>query len=90
MEHFVGFILAIIPFYYVLKLAFVLWLWYPENDGATIVYDSYLREMSRPLDAHLASLEGAASNVQQKLTEDARAAKARFAEVTGITKKAHE
>ena len=50
LDHFAGFILHFIPFYYVLKLAFLVFLFHPKTKGATIVYDMYLRDAVMPLD----------------------------------------
>ena len=50
VDHFAGFILHFIPFYYVLKLAFLVFLFHPKTKGATWVYDSYLRQAVMPLD----------------------------------------
>ena len=43
VDHFAGFILAIIPFYYVLKMFVIIYLFHPSTHGATFVYDNYLR-----------------------------------------------
>ena len=43
-DHFAGFILRFIPFYYVLKLALMVALFHPSTNGATWLYDNYLRE----------------------------------------------
>ena len=50
LDQYVGFILHFIPFYYVLKLAFLVFLFHPKTKGATWVYDSYLRQAVMPLD----------------------------------------
>jgi len=50
VDHFAGFILHFIPFYYVLKLGFLVFLFHPKTKGATWVYDSYLREAVMPFD----------------------------------------
>ena len=50
LDHFAGFILHFIPFYYVLKLAFLVFLFHPKTLGATTVYDMYLRDAVMPLD----------------------------------------
>ena len=41
LDHFAGFILTIIPFYYVGKMFFIIYL--ANYGGATFVYDNYLR-----------------------------------------------
>jgi hypothetical protein len=44
IDQFAGFILHFIPFYYVLKLAVLIWLFYPKTLGATWVYTNYIQE----------------------------------------------
>ena len=44
IDQFAGFILHFIPFYYVLKLAVLIWLFHPKSQGATWVYDNYIKE----------------------------------------------
>ena len=41
LDHFVGFILVFIPFYYFLKLVFLVWL--ANYNGAQLVYDRYVQ-----------------------------------------------
>ena len=56
VDHFAGFILMFIPFYFVLKLAFLIWLQHPSTRGASFVYDNYLRDAVKPLDAEFERL----------------------------------
>ena len=44
VDHFAGFILHFIPFYYFLKMAFLVWLFHPATQGATFIYTNYIRE----------------------------------------------
>jgi receptor expression-enhancing protein 5/6 len=44
LDQFAGFILRFIPFYYVLKLAVLIWLFHPKSVGATWVYNNYIKE----------------------------------------------
>lgn len=44
IDQFAGFILHFIPFYYVLKLAVLIWLFHPKTVGATWVYENYIQE----------------------------------------------
>ena len=41
-DQFAGFILHFIPFYYVLKLAVLIWLFHPSMKGAGYVYREYI------------------------------------------------
>ncbi len=43
LDQFAGFILQMIPFYYVLKVATLIWLFHPATHGATYVYFNYVR-----------------------------------------------
>ena len=43
IDQFAGFILHFIPFYYVLKLAALIFLFHPKTCGATWVYNNYIR-----------------------------------------------
>tara|TARA_B110001450_G_C17468341_1_gene419125 strand:+ start:22 stop:381 length:360 start_codon:yes stop_codon:yes gene_type:complete len=42
VDQFAGFILSFIPFYYFLKMAFLIWCMHPATQGATIVYNNYI------------------------------------------------
>ena len=50
VDQFAGFILHFIPFYYFLKLGFLVFLFHPNFKGATYVYDNYLKEAVKPVD----------------------------------------
>ena len=41
-DQFAGIILSLIPFYYVLKVAFLIWMFHPSFQGALTVYDSFI------------------------------------------------
>ncbi|PVU96883.1 hypothetical protein BB559_002225 [Furculomyces boomerangus] len=43
VEHFSSFVLYWIPFYYVLKTAFLIWLMLPNTRGAEKLYNSYVK-----------------------------------------------
>ena len=61
VDQFAGFILHFIPFYYFLKMAFMVWLFHPSTLGATTIYNRYIREAVKPLD-------DAARQYEEKLT----------------------
>ena len=44
-----GFILHFIPFYYVLKVATLIWLFHPAFLGATYVYNEFIRPFANTL-----------------------------------------
>ena len=56
IDQFAGFILHFIPFYYVLKLAVLIWLFHPKSVGATWVYNNYIQEYA----THITQLEAEA------------------------------
>ena len=45
-----GFILHFIPFYYVLKVAVLIWLFHPSTQGATWVYNEYIQPYAKDID----------------------------------------
>jgi receptor expression-enhancing protein 5/6 len=50
VDQFAGFILHFIPFYYFLKLGFLVYLFHPSFKGATYVYENYLKEAVKPVE----------------------------------------
>ena len=42
VDQFAGFILHFIPFYFFLKLIFLVWLFHPATCGATTLYNAYI------------------------------------------------
>ena len=42
IDIYAGFILTLIPFYFFLKMGFLLWLMHPATFGATWLYDNYI------------------------------------------------
>ena len=41
-DQFAGIILSLIPFYYVLKVAFLIWMFHPSSLGSMTVYNNFL------------------------------------------------
>ncbi len=41
-DQFAGIILSLIPFYYVLKVAMLIWMFHPSTQGAITLYDNFL------------------------------------------------
>ena len=62
IDQFAGFILRFIPFYYVLKLAILIWLFHPKTQGATWVYKNYIREYAGHIDEIEKSVEDSVIN----------------------------
>lgn len=54
LDQFAGIILALIPFYYVLKVAMLIWMFHPTSQGATTLYNSvilpYYQQYEKNLD----------------------------------------
>ena len=42
VDHFAGFILSLVPFYFFLKLVFLVWLFHASSQGATTIYNIYI------------------------------------------------
>lgn len=47
VDSFAGIILRFIPFYYFLKMGFLIYCFHPTSQGATTVYKSFIRENSK-------------------------------------------
>ena len=62
IDQFAGFILHFIPFYYVLKLAVLIWLFHPKTQGATWVYNNYIRSYAKHIDEIEKSVEDSVKN----------------------------
>ena len=68
IDQFAGFILSFIPFYYLLKLCFLIWLFHPITKGATTIYDMFILPNMRQYEKHIVAVE-------QKITQAAASAK---------------
>ena len=42
MDHFAAMVLTYVPFYYIFKLCFLVYLFHPMTDGAVVIYSRYL------------------------------------------------
>ena len=84
LDQFAGFILTFIPFYFFLKLVFLVWLFHPSSQGATIIYNNYILPNMQQYEKHIAAVEskvaGAAAGLKDKAESVA-------ASVTGKTDK---
>lgn len=49
-ELFFGIILKALPFYYIAKLVFLVWLFLPNFQGATFIYDKIIRNLFRSVE----------------------------------------
>lgn len=53
LESFSDYLLYWIPFYYAVKLGFLVWLFYPSTQGAKFLYDHVLREILQRGEHHI-------------------------------------
>ena len=67
LDHFAGFILTLIPFYYFLKLLFMVYLFHPQLQGATTVYNTYILPTMKQYEKHIIAGEEAISNAAGKI-----------------------
>ena len=79
VDQFAGFILHFIPFYFFLKLIFLVWLFHPATLGATTIYNLYILPQMRQHEKHILELEktvgGLASKAGDAMGDAAAAAK---------------
>ena len=54
-ELFIGALLKYIPFYFFLKMAFLIWLFLPIFQGASIVYDNFLGKVFKQIESTIDS-----------------------------------
>jgi hypothetical protein len=53
-------ILTIVPFYYLIKAGFILWLWLPMTGGALTLYRTFVQPFFK---SHEAQIDNASKNV---------------------------
>ena len=66
-DQFAGFILHFIPFYYVLKVATLIWLFHPAFQGATYVYRELIHPYTGQLESFNKSLNESFDSVNQNV-----------------------
>ena len=66
-DQFAGFILHFIPFYYVLKVATLIWLFHPAFQGATYVYKELIHPYTGHIEAFNKSLNESFDSVNQNV-----------------------
>lgn len=52
-ELFLGFLLAYIPFYFFLKMGFLIWLFLPIFQGASVIYDNFLSSFFKSVESEI-------------------------------------
>jgi receptor expression-enhancing protein 5/6 len=68
LDHLVECVLAYVPFYFLFKLAFLLYLFMPFTDGANMIYEKYLSPFYKKYEGQI---DGFATKYQEiaKLAE---------------------
>lgn len=83
LDQFAGILLRLIPFYYVLKVAFLVWLFHPSSQGALTIYKSFILPFVEQYGGHIESFE---KSVEQKYNETTSYVKSTAKNVTGDKK----
>ena len=76
VDQFAGVILAFIPFYFFLKLIFLVWLFHPTSLGATTVYNAYILPNMKQYEKHIIAAEAGLGKAMDKAGDVAASAKA--------------
>jgi receptor expression-enhancing protein 5/6 len=42
IDNFAGILLSLIPFYYVLKVTMLIWMFHPQSQGALFIYNNFI------------------------------------------------
>ena len=66
-----GFILSFIPFYFFLKLCFLIFLMHPSTKGATMVYNTYFLPAMSQAETHIQKAENLVADGINKAKEEA-------------------
>jgi len=56
-DQFAGIILSLIPFYYVLKVAMLIWMFHPTSQGAIYLYSSFVLPLYEKYKGHIEEYE---------------------------------
>ena len=72
IDQFAGIILRFIPFYYFLKLGFLVFLFHPATQGATTVYNQFILPKMKEYESRINALE---KQMTDKLKEGVNAAR---------------
>ena len=68
IDQFAGFILTFIPFYFFLKLCFLVWLFHPITQGATVIYNAYILPNMQQYEKHIEKLEKGVAGLADSAT----------------------
>ena len=72
-----GFILHFIPFYFVVKLCFLVYLFHPSTLGATTIYNSYILPSVLKYEPHIAAAEQKIQQITDQASGYAATAKSK-------------
>ncbi len=72
LDLFAGFILKIIPFYYILKLIFLIWCFMPNTQGALMVYNHIIKKFFIKYENNLDQLVNKVMKRSQETTQRVR------------------
>ena len=76
VEMFIGFILAFIPYYYWLRLAFFIFMMSPQTNGAEMVYEKVfapvLKEHKKEIEEFIEQVKGKASKYGEEALNNAK------------------
>jgi receptor expression-enhancing protein 5/6 len=68
IESFIEPLLYFVPFYYPIKLAFLVWLFYPQTKGALTIYDGVLKDLIKPyVDTIDSGLDAVGANMRDAM-----------------------
>eukprot|EP00656_Telonema_subtile_P032957 TRINITY_DN362_c0_g1_i2.p1 TRINITY_DN362_c0_g1~~TRINITY_DN362_c0_g1_i2.p1 ORF type:complete len:172 (+),score=70.35 TRINITY_DN362_c0_g1_i2:302-817(+) len=75
VECFLEPLMYFVPFYYPIKLAFLVWLFFPQTKGAETIYNSVLKDMIKPyVEALDDGLDAAAAGARDAMSKAGAAA----------------
>lgn len=63
VDYFSHVVLSVIPFYFCLKLLFLLWLMHPSSQGAIMLYDEFILPYVKQYSDHIEAVENSVSNI---------------------------
>jgi receptor expression-enhancing protein 5/6 len=72
VETFIDLILYWIPFFYAIKIAFLVWCMHPTTKGATVLYNSFIRKAFLAHEEKMDSLLSGGSKVVEEVAEEAK------------------
>lgn len=66
LEHLIEFIVGLVPFYFVIKMGFLLWLYLPFSNGAEMIYDKYVYPLFKEYESEI---DDAIDRVKDKVVD---------------------